>query len=206
MKTAVEARKLKRAPAVDGVLPLFLERWSPRAFDEREVSVADLRRIFEAARWAPSSSNEQPWRFVVGLRGSETHKKIVETLAGFNKEWAPKAPVLLVGVASTVFARNGNPNRFALFDLGAASTIVTLQAHALGIATHQMGGFDQDATRRLLEIPEEYAIGSTMALGYHGEPSALASEKLIEGEISPRTRKPLSEIVLAAWGEPAKLE
>jgi len=191
---------------MEGVLPIFLERWSPRAFDEREVSKADLRKIFEAARWAPSSSNEQPWRFIVGLRGGETHRKIVETLAGFNKEWAPKAPVLMVGVAHTRFARNGSANGYALFDLGAASTIITLQAHALGIVTHQMGGFDKDATRRLLEIPEDYAIGSTMALGYQDEPEKLANQKLIDGETAQRTRKPLSEIVMSAWGEPTNLE
>jgi len=203
--SASEVNELKHAPAVAGVLPVVLERWSPRAFSERAVSNAELKKVFEAARWAPSSNNEQPWRFVVGLRGTGTHAKISESLAGFNKEWAPKAPVLLLGVASTRFSRNGNPNNYALFDLGQATTLITLQAKALGLATHQMGGFDHDAVRALLQIPEEYALGSVMALGYQAEPGTLANEKLLASETAPRTRKPLAEIVFSAWDEPAEL-
>jgi nitroreductase len=90
--SADEVNKLKRAPAIEGLLPLFLERWSPRSFADREVSRADLKRVFEAARWAPSSGNAQPWRFIVGTQGTETHAKLTSVLAGFNKEWAPKRP------------------------------------------------------------------------------------------------------------------
>src|ERR1700721_1142994 len=97
--SAAEARKAKHAPKVDGVLPIFLERWSPRAFEEREVSGADLRRIFEAARWAPSSNNEQPWRFILGRRNSDTFQKIASSLVSFNQAWAPKAPTLILGTA-----------------------------------------------------------------------------------------------------------
>lgn len=203
--SASEVNELKHAPVLEGVLPVLLERWSPRAFSEQPVSGADLKKVFEAARWAPSSSNEQPWRFVVGLRGTETHKRISETLAGFNKDWAPKAPVLLLGVANTRFSRNGNPNGYALFDLGQATTLITVQAQAMGFATHQMGGFDHDAIRVALQIPEEFALGSVMALGYQAEPSTLANEKLLASETAPRTRKPLSEMVFWAWGEPAEL-
>jgi nitroreductase len=204
--SAEEVHRLKHAPMVDGVLPVVLERWSPRAFDGREVSAADLRRVFEAARWAPSSNNEQPWRFIVGLRGTETYKKIEASLVSFNQAWAPKAPVLILGVANTKFSRNGKPNNYASYDLGAATVLITLQAQELGLATHQMGGFDHEAARQALGIPEDYALGSVMALGYLGEPAALENEHLIEQEVAPRTRKPLNEVALAAWGEPLKLD
>jgi nitroreductase len=196
---------LKQAPAVDGVLPVVLARWSPRSFTDRDVSPADLRRVFEAARWAASSNNEQPWRFLVGLRNSSTHQKIFSTLVGFNQSWAGAAPVLILGVASGKFSLNGTDNRHALYDLGAASSYLTLQAAALGLASHQMAGYDQAAARQAFGIPEDYLLGAVIALGYQGEPSALGHEKLIAQEIAPRTRKPLSEFVLSAWGEPANL-
>jgi nitroreductase len=195
----------KHAPAVDGVLDIFLTRWSPRSFTDRAVSPADLRRIFEAARWMPSSSNEQPWRFIVGLKGTGTFDKIVSSLGGFNQAWAPKAPVLILGVARTQFAKNDAPNAYALFDLGQATGAITLQAQALGIATHQMGGFDHNLARQALGIPEDFAIGSVMALGYAGDPSALP-EQYAKMELSPRSRKPLGEVALSAWNEPLNLD
>jgi nitroreductase len=203
--SAHEVHQLKQAPAVDGVLPAMLSRWSARSFDDREVSPADLRKVFEAARWAASSNNEQPWRFIVGLRNSSTHQKIFSTLVGFNQSWAGAAPVLILGVASSKFTHNGSPNAYALYDLGAASSYLTLQAAALGLTSHQMAGYDQAAARQVLEIPDSYALGAVIALGYQGEPAALGHEKLIAQETSPRTRKPLSEFVLSAWGEPANL-
>lgn len=203
--SAVEVSKLKYAPPVEGVIPAVHQRWSARSFSDRDVSAADLARVFEAARWAASSSNEQPWRFIVGVRNSIIHKKIASTLAGFNQQWAPAAPVLILGVANTKFAHNGKPNTYALYDLGAASSYLTLEAAALGMVTHQMGGFDHEAARQALEIPESYALGSVIALGYQGEPGALANEQLIAREIAPRERKPLKELVFSAWGEAAEL-
>lgn len=203
--TAREANAMKRAPVVEGVLPAIHERWSPRSFDEREVSEATLSKVFEAARWAASSNNEQPWRWIVGRRGDATWEKIYATLTGFNRSWAHRAPVLIVGTAATQFTKNGADNRFAFYDLGAASSYLTLEASALGLATHQMGGFDQEAARTALGIPAEYAIGSVIALGYQGEPAALGVDALIDMETTARVRKPLSEIVFAAWGQPAEL-
>jgi len=203
--SADEVNKLKRAPAIEGLLPLFLERWSPRSFADREVSRADLKRVFEAARWAPSSGNAQPWRFIVGTQGTETHAKLTSVLAGFNKEWAPKAPVLILGTTNAVNAR-GAANAYAMYDLGAAAVSITLAAEALGLGTHQMAGFDHDAARREFGIPEAYAIGSVMALGYQDEPAALSNEELISRETAPRTRKPLSEMVFSAWDEPAAFD
>jgi nitroreductase len=203
--SALEVNQLKQAPAVDGVLPVVLSRWSPRSFAGRDVSRADLRKVFEAARWAASSNNEQPWRFLVGLRNSSTHQKIFSSLVGFNKSWAGAAPVLILGVASSKFSYNGSPNAYALYDLGAASAILCLQAASLGLKTHSMAGFDQSAARQAFGIPEDYLLGAVIALGYQGEPSALGHEKLIAQEIAPRTRRPLSEFVFSAWGEPANL-
>jgi nitroreductase len=203
--TASEVSKMKFAqPSTDGVLPVILERWSPRAFDDRDVSQADLRRIFEAARWAPSSYNEQPWRFFVGRRNSQTYKKIHATLVPSNQAWAQSAPVLILGVAKTRFGHNDSPNNYALHDLGAADGFITLQAASMGIATHQMAGFDQAKAREAFAIPEIYAIGSVMALGYQGDPSTLGEQHQAQ-EQSPRSRKALGEIVLSAWDEPVDL-
>jgi nitroreductase len=203
--SAFEVHTLKQAPAVEGVLPVVLNRWSSRAFSAREVAPADLTKLFEAARWAASSNNEQPWRFLVGLRGTPTHKAIADSLVGFNQNWAGNAPVLILTVASTRFARNDKENSYALYDLGAASATLTLQASEQGMTTHTMAGFDHEAVRKSCAIPAEFAIGTVIALGYQGEPDTLKLEQLIALETSPRTRKPLSELVFSAWGEPADL-
>ena len=203
--SAIEVNTLKQAPAVEGVLPALLHRWSPRSFADRDVSAEDLMKVFEAARWTASSYNEQPWRYLVGTRGSETYKKIFSTLIAFNQGWAGTAPVLILGVASTKFSHNGAANGYGLYDLGAASSYLTLQASELGLKTHQMAGFDQAAARKAFEIPEDYVLGSVIALGYQGEPAALGQEQMISMEVAPRERKELSEFVLSAWGEPAKL-
>src|SRR5258708_18098357 len=185
-------------------LPVILQRWSPRAFADRDVSPADLRKVFEAARWAPSSYNEQPWRFIVGTRNSSAYRKIGESLMPFNQAWALSAPVLILGVSKPRFSRNDTPNKCAAHDLGAATGFITLQAAALGLVTHQMAGFDQDKARELFAIPETYVMGSVMALGYQGEPSKLTQQFLVS-EVEPRIRKPLSEIVFSTWETPAKL-
>jgi nitroreductase len=203
--SASEVNKLKHAPAIEGVLPAVMSRWSPRSFSSREVSAADLRRVFEAARWTASAYNEQPWRFLVGRRGSSTYKKIFSTLIGFNQSWAGSAQVLILGVASTKFSHNGTTNGYGVYDLGAAASYLTLQAAALGLSTHQMAGFDQEIARKAFEIPEDYAFGSVIALGYQGEPTALGNEQLLALETAPRERKELKEFVLEAWGEAADL-
>jgi nitroreductase len=203
--TASEVNQMKYAqPSTEGVLPVILERWSPRAFSDQEVSTADLKVIFEAARWAPSSFNEQPWRFFVGRRNSETYNKIAETLVPFNHAWATHAPVLILSVARTRFSHNDSPNNYAVHDLGAANGFITLQAASMGLATHQMAGFDQAKAREAFGIPEMYAIGSVMAMGYQGDLSSL-NEHYQGQEQSPRVRKPLNEIVLSAWDHAADL-
>jgi nitroreductase len=203
--SASEVNEIKQIHAEDGVLPVIHQRWSARAFADRDVSAADLKRVFEAARWAASSNNEQPWRFLVGRQGSPTHERIFAALVGFNQGWAGKAPVLILGVAKTTFSQNESPNAYAFYDLGAASSYLTLQAAALGLTTHQMAGFDNEKARRLLDIPEEYALGSVIALGYQGEPETLGNETLIRRETAPRERKALNELVFAEWGRPLGL-
>ncbi|HMD76994.1 MAG TPA: nitroreductase family protein [Terracidiphilus sp.] len=203
--SASEVNNLKQAPAVDGVLPVIHNRWSPRSFSGRDVAPADLAKLFEAARWAPSSYNEQPWRFLVGIRNSLTYKKIFDSLLPFNQAWAAHAPVLILGAAKTKFSHNDTPNGFAVFDLGAASSYLVLQAAALGLSTHQMAGYDQAAARQAFEIPDTHVLGSVIALGYQGEPSALSNERMLAQELAPRQRKPLKDLVFSAWGSPADL-
>jgi nitroreductase len=203
--SAIEVNHLKQATTIEGVLSAIVSRWSARSFADRQVSPADLTKVFEAARWSASSNNEQPWRFLVGVRGSETYKKIFSTLVGFNREWAGAAPILILGAASTIFNHNGSSNAYALYDLGAAAGALSVQASALGLSAHSMAGFDHEAARQIFQIPDDFLLGAVIALGYQGEPSALSQPKLISQEIAPRTRKTLSEFVLSAWGTPADL-
>ncbi len=203
--TATEANQIKQAQADADILPVFRDRWSPRSFADRDVSPADLNTVFEAARWAASSNNEQPWRFFIGTRNSETYKKIFDSLVEFNQLWAKSAPVLILGATRTKFSRNETPNSVALYDLGAAAATLCYQATALGLFTHQMAGFKSDVARKLFNLPEAYIFGAVIALGYQAEPSALPNPEMIAREIAPRERKPLSEIVLSAWDQPADL-
>src|SRR5581483_45911 len=203
--TASEVNKIKQAHPAEGVLPVIHERWSPRAFADRDVPRADLKRVFEAARWSPYHCNEQPWRYVVGARGTETHRKIYESLVGFNQQWAGKAPVLILSLARTTLSRNNAPNRHAMHDLGAATAYLVLQATALGLATHQMAGFEREKARTLLGIPEGFELGSVTALEYQAVPETLGNEELIKREVSPRERKPLSDFVYEEWEKPLGL-
>jgi nitroreductase len=202
--SATEVHQLKQAPAAENIIPAILHRWSPRAFADKPVSDADLKTIFEAVRWTASSSNEQPWRFILGRKGSETYAKIFDSLVEGNQVWAQQAPVLILGVAYGLTSRN-TPNGAAVYDLGQAAGTLVLQAAALGLSTHQMGGYDRDKARRAFGIPEEHHFGSVIALGYQGEPSQLTVERLLQAETSPRSRKELSEFVLSGWYEAANL-
>lgn len=196
--------KLKHAPDVAGVHDVIRRRWSPRAFADREISLKELNTLFEAARWTASSSNEQPWRFLVGRRGDETYQKIFNALVEFNQSWARSAPVLVLSVAKKTFTEKGSPNRYNLHDTGAASANLALQATADGLHTHSMAGFDQEQVRASFAIPSDYEIGAVTAIGYLGDPSTLP-EKLHKMEVTPRQRKPLEEFVFSAWEKSAKL-
>lgn len=198
-----EVERLKRAPAVPGVMDVILQRWSPRAFADKPVADADLRRLFEAARWAASSSNEQPWRFLVGRRGDEAYRRIYDSLVEFNQKWAASAPVLILSLARKTYARNGDANYHALHDTGAASAYLALEATALGMHAHSMGGFDHAKARKLFGVPEEFDMGAVIAVGHLGDPDQLEGS-MKERELAPRERKPLEEIVFGMWEEPAR--
>jgi nitroreductase len=195
---------LKHAPDGAGVEHLIRRRWSPRAFADKEVSADDLKKLFEAARWAASSFNEQPWRFLVGRRGDETYKKIFGALVEFNQSWAKSAPVLVLSAAKKTFSASGQPNRYGLHDTGAATTLLSLQATANGLHTHSMAGFDAEQARASFAIPSDYDIGAVTALGYFGDPESLP-DQMQKTEVAPRQRKPLEEFVFSDWDKPAEL-
>ncbi len=163
---------------------------------------AELKRLFEAARWAASSYNEQPWRFLVGRRGDETYQKILNALVEFNQSWARSAPVLVLSVAKKTFTEKGTPNRHGMHDTGAAMATLAIQATADGLHTHSMAGFDSEQMRASFAIPSDYELGAVTAIGYFGDPSSLP-EHLRKPEVSPRQRKPLEEIVFSDWEKPA---
>jgi nitroreductase len=194
--------KSKHAPDTAGVEDLIRRRWSPRTYADKEVPAAELKRLFEAARWAASSSNEQPWRFLVGRRGDETYQKIFNALVEFNQNWARSAPVLVLAVAKMTFTEKGTPNRYGLHDTGAAMANLALQATADGLHTHSMAGFDNEQMRASFAIPSDYELGAVTAIGYFGDPATLP-ERLQKIEVSPRQRKPLEEFVFSAWEKPA---
>ena len=195
--------KLKHAPAAPGVHETIRRRWSPRAFADKEVSSETLKSIFEAARWAASSSNEQPWRFLVGRRGDQTYEKIFNALVEFNQGWAKSAPVLVLSVAKKTFTGKDQPNAYGLHDTGAATAHIALQATADGLHTHSMAGFDHEQIRASFGIPSDYEIGSVTAIGYFGEPASLP-DQLHKREVAPRERKPLAEFVFSEWEKPAQ--
>jgi nitroreductase len=196
--------KLKHAPDVAGVQDLILRRWSPRAFSDKEVSQTELKTLFEAARWAFSSSNEQPWRFLVGRRGDDTYRKIFDALVEFNQSWVKTAPVLVLSVAKKTFTGKDSANRFNLHDTGAATATLALQATADGLHTHSMAGFDAEQVRASFAIPSDYDIGAVTAVGYFGDPASLP-DYMHKMEVAPRQRKPLEEFVFSDWEKPAQL-
>jgi nitroreductase len=194
----------KAAPADHPIHDLIRTRWSPRAFSDKHVSDETLRSLFEAARWAPSSSNEQPWAFFVSRRGDgANHEKMLGTLVEFNQAWAKNAPVLAIAVSKLAFAKNGTPNRNAFYDTGAAVALLSIEATAQGLFVHQMAGFDAQKAREAFEIPAGWEAIAAFTIGHPGDPSSLP-DALQEREQAPRARKPLSDFVMAGeWGQPA---
>lgn len=179
---------------------LIRERWSPRSFVDRSVEPEKIQSLLEAARWAPSSSNEQPWSYVLATKDQpEAFARLAECLVEANS-WAKRAPLLLLAIAATNFAKNGKPNRHAFHDLGLANENLVLQAVAMGLAAHQMAGFLPDRARELHQIPAGQEPLTMIAVGYPGEPDNLA-EPLRARELAPRSRKPLAEMAFTGkWG------
>lgn len=172
------------------------ERWSPRAFDETSVLEHEqLVAMLEAARWAPSALNLQPWRFAAAQRDSELFDRLLETLMPGNRTWARRASAFIVCAAETL-RPNGDASGTALYDLGLAVSLLTVQAHAMDLHVHQVGGFDKAATSILLQLPESVVPVVVLAIGTLGAPELLDEGPLREREVSVRERRPLEDIVL----------
>lgn len=186
----------RRAATDFPILDVLTDRWSTRIFDAAaQIDEAALASALEAARWAPTAANTQPWRVIVARRGTPEHDRIVASLAGFNSAWAGDAAVLIVFVAET--ARDGKPMTWALYDTGQVAAHFTIQAHADGLATHQMGGFDRDAISADFELGEDFTPVTVMAVGALGDIRE-ASAELQERENAPRVRRSLDESVLVS--------
>ncbi len=184
----------KLAQTSAGVHALVRQRWSPRSFSSREVHPDDLKLMLDAARWAASCFNEQPWRFIVGANPrTATYKKLLECLVEANRQWAKAAPVLMLTLGKRTFTHNAKPNHYGLHDAGLALAGVMLQATSMGIFVHGMGGFEHEKARTAFAIPDDYEMGAAVAIGYLGDLSGLTG-KTLDQELAPRTRKPLEEI------------
>jgi len=187
---------VKRASTSIPVHEFIAERWSPRSFDtESVISDEEIIGLIEAARWAPSAMNVQPWRFAVAKRGTQEFETYVGALNPGNAAWAHRASAIIVAATHTMMQPEKR-NPWAEYDLGLAVSLLTVQAHATGWHVHQMGGFDRAAIRTALDLPADVEPTVLLAIGSIGEPEQLQGP-LYEREVSPRERKPLEEIVIA---------
>jgi nitroreductase len=186
------------------VHPLLADRRSTLAFSPRMLEPEILASLLEAARWAPSSMNEQPWRFIVATKRNQSDfERLLSCLVEFNIQWAEHAPVLLLSVARLTFESTGKPNRHALHDVGHAMANLTFQAMVSGLSVHQAAGFDVERARNEFSIPYDYEPVTVAAIGYPGS-SASLHEKLRKKDSSPRRRKPLTDLVFErGWGQAA---
>lgn len=180
---------------------LISKRWSPYAFDERPVSRDDICSLLEAARWAASSYNEQPWSYILATREDPEHfARVLSCLVEPNQAWAQAAPVLLLCCTNLSFARNGKPNTAAIHDLGLASGNISLEATARGLAVHQMIGILPDKARKVFAVPEGVQVVTAIAIGYAASPDSLP-DGLKGRDTSPRQRKPQTAFVFTGqWG------
>lgn len=196
--------QLKPAVTSVDIHDLIANRWSPRAMDPaKPVSHADLLALLEAARWAASCFNDQPWRFVVCDKSTDPTgwEAALATLVEKNRLWAKNAPVLILSVAMANFNHNGQANRWAMYDTGAASATLSLQATALGLAVHQMGGFDADKARHTFALPEDCTPMAMMAVGYQAEAATL-DDMFQAAEVAERSRAEVGQQFYAGtWGK-----
>lgn len=182
---------------------LIRERWSSRAFSSQMIGKETIGTLMEAARWAASSFNEQPWSFVLVTKEQQPNEfeKLLNCLTERNRSWAQYAPLLLLTVARLMFTNEDKSNRHAFYDVGLAVGNLTIQATALGLTVHQMGGFDVEKTRQTCGIPNGYEPIVVIAIGYPGEPASLP-QPFREGEFTTRNRNPLETFVFSGeWGK-----
>jgi len=189
------------------VIEPIAQRWSPYVFSDKPVSGDDLLSLFEAARWAPSSYNEQPWRYIVAVKADDPKlfDDVVACLVEGNQAWAKQVPVLALGIVSRRFQKNDKPNKAAEHDLGIAAAQLTMEATARGLCVHQMIGIQPEEARKRFDIPDGFDAHTALAIGYHGDPDS-ASEELAKRDQRDRTRRPLTETVFGAkFGEASAL-
>ncbi len=180
-----------RTPAAE-IDSMFCDRWSPRAFSPESLCVEEIASLFEAARWAPSCFNEQPWLFIYAVSEAD-RARFLTALVEKNQAWARRAPLLLFVLARRRFNHSGKENRHAPFDAGAAWVCLAFQARKLGLYAHGMAGFSKERAYEVLEVPEEdYDILAAVAVGRHGNPGDLPPE--LAAKESPNDRKPPDEI------------
>jgi len=186
------------------ILPILAERWSPYGFEDRSVSETDLRSLFEAARWAASSYNEQPWAYIVATRENpEEFARLLSCLAEANQAWAKGAPVLVLAIVSLRFARNNQDNRAAVHDLGLAAGNLLAEATTRGISVHHMIGILPEKARELYQIPEHFEAWTAMAIGYKADLTS-APGPLRDRDMATRQRKHLNNFVFTGrWGHPS---
>jgi nitroreductase len=186
----------KTADPQHDILSVFAERWSPRAFADRRVEPKKIRRMLEAARWAMSSYNEQPWRYVVASRheNPDEYERLLRCMNEWNQEWAENAPVLMMSFYKETFSGNGDPNRCAPHDVGAASAALTFQATSMDLYVHQMAGILKDVARETYDVPDDFEPMAGLAVGYLGDPEMLG-EGQRDSEEAPRSRKSLDQFV-----------
>lgn len=194
LQTAMKSHKTEYP-----VVELIQHRKSIRAFDSKEVEQEKINSLFEATRWAPSSTNEQPWLFVYATRSNDPlWHKLFDTLNEGNKIWAKEAPLLILSLARKHFTRFDSVNTHALYDLGGANAFLSLQAVELGLQVRQMAGFNKEKVIENLNISDEYEVGVIMAVGYPGDPESLP-ENLKQRELAPRERY-LQEVFVRSEG------
>ncbi|MBC8001288.1 MAG: nitroreductase family protein [Opitutaceae bacterium] len=197
---------IKNATTDHPILKLLAERWSPYGFEDRPVPEADLRSLFEAARWSASSYNEQPWNYLVATKENTVEfGRMLGCLVEANQTWAKAAPVLVLGVVSLQFAKNNADNRAAVHDLGLAAGNLVVEATARGLSVHQMIGILPEKARETYQIPKHFEAWTAMAIGYKAAPEKLP-DALKDRDLTPRQRKRLSKFVFTGhWGQPAPL-
>jgi nitroreductase len=184
------------------IAEIFRQRWSPRAFSNKAVEKEKLQCILEAARWAPSSMNEQPWRFIVGQKGDETWDKIFSSLVEWNQQWAGKASVLILNLGKKTFTYKSRPNATFQYDTGQAVAMMISEAVNQGLITHQMGGFSASKASELFDIPSDYQPISVTAVGYYGHADQLP-EDMRKSEFSKRERMTSGDFIFSGqFGQP----
>lgn len=194
----------KKAPTSVPIHDIFRLRWSPRAYDPKRPVPRDLLNVvLEAGRWAPSCNGDEPWRYLIWDRARDPAgwQKAFDCLSENNRKWVQNVPLLMLSCAGSVFAATGKPNRYTQHDTGAASCSMALQAAAVGLCIHQMGGFDAAKARAAFDIPADYTPMAMIAVGYQTTPDILDEETKAK-EMRPRTRKPVAErFYEGGWGQ-----